>query len=379
MRSTRKLFALGAAVVVMLVLATLARVTMTARVDSDHIIVTDAYTLGKSVNGSLVVAANSVQLDADSRVAGSASLISRGGVNMNGAVDGNLTIMSDSLTLGESSHIAGNLSFMGSHATIDGRVDGKITLVGGNIKIAPTARISGGVFACGTSSLDDARAAAPAIQPCSADSAVKTFGPLGALASGTANMDVLQTGVARSGGYSRAGLLLATLLSLAFTGVGVLAVTLFPRQFSHIEEAVRATPRSLSGVGCMTVLLAVGIGAGLVLTVAALPALGLLLLPVAAVAGLLLFGMVVAGWITLALILGDWLLRRVTRAALPPLVAVACGSLALCVVWNVLALAPFGLLVGLLAAAILGSVGLGGTLLTRMGTRPLRRSYFVQG
>jgi cytoskeletal protein CcmA (bactofilin family) len=381
MRNTHKLLVLGAAIVVMLVVASAIKglVAGRARVDSDHIIINDSYSLTGVVNQPLVVAANSIQLSADSRVAGSASLISRSGVNMDGAVEGNLTVMSDSLTLGEDSHVAGDLSFMGSHATIDGRVDGSITLVGGNIMIAPTAHINGGVFACGVTGMNDARADAPAIQPCSEDSAVKTFGPFGALAGGTANMEVLQSGVARSGGYSRAGLLLATLLSLAFTGMGVLAVTLFPRQFSHIEEAVRATPRSLSGVGCMTGLLAVGIGAVLVLALAALPPLGLLLLPVAAAAGILLVGMVVAGWITLALIVGDWLLRRVTRAALPPLVAVACGSLALCVVWNVLALVPFGLMVGLLAAAILGSVGLGGTLLTRMGTRPLRRSYFVQG
>jgi hypothetical protein len=380
MRNNHKLLVLTGAVIVMLVVASLIKglVAGRAHVDSDHIIMTDTYTLTGSVNQPLVVVASDhIEAQADSRVAGSASFISKGRVDMNGAVNGDLTVMSDSLNLGKGSHVAGSVSFMGGHATIDGRVDGKITLVGGEVMIAPTAHINGEVYACGVSSLNDARSDARAILPCADDSAVQTFGPLGALAN--ANMDALQAGVARSGGYSRAGLLLATLLSLAFTGMGVLAVTLFPRQFSHIEEAVRSTPRSLSGLGCMTGLLVVGIGAALVLALAALPPLGLLLLPLAAIVGLLLLGMVIAGWITLALIVGDWLLRRATRAALPPLVAVACGSLALCVVWNVLALLPFGLLIGLLAAAILGSVGLGGTLITRMGTRPLRRSYFVQG
>jgi hypothetical protein len=36
-------------------------------------------------------------------------------------------------------------------------------------------------------------------------------------------------------------------------------------------------------------------------------------------------------------------------------------------------------LVVLLAMAVLGSVGLGAALTTRMGTRTVRRRYFVQG
>ena len=115
------------------------------------------------------------------------------------------------------------------------------------------------------------------------------------------------------------------------------------------------------------------------LVLAKLPVLGLLLLPVGLIAGVVVFGMVLTGWIALALLLGDWLVRRLVRHTLPPLITVVLGSAALFVLWHILALVPFGSLAGLAVMLLLGAVGLGATLSTVMGTRSMRRSYFVQG
>jgi hypothetical protein len=63
----------------------------------------------------------------------------------------------------------------------------------------------------------------------------------------------------------------------------------------------------------------------------------------------------------------------------PPLIAVALGSAALFLLWYVLALLPLGGLVSFALMAIFGSAGLGAAFTTRLGTHPLRRTYFVQG
>ena len=154
---------------------------------------------------------------------------------------------------------------------------------------------------------------------------------------------------------------------------------MFPRQISHIEEAIRTRPRNLVSAGLATFLLLIGLSAALVLALALLPPLGLVLLPLYALLGLGLLVLTIAGLVTLSLVIGDWLVKRAARAPAPPLIAAAVGSLAMAIVLTVLALLPFGLIISLLSIAAVSSLGVGAALLTRMGTRPLRRSYFVQG
>jgi hypothetical protein len=167
-------------------------------------------------------------------------------------------------------------------------------------------------------------------------------------------------------------------MSLVLTGVSALAVAAFPRQISYIEEAILTMPRRVGQAGLLAVLLVIGVTAGVVLLLGVVPPLGLITLPVFGLAALVLLGMTVSGWITVALIVGNWLLRRMSRG-LPPLITVAIGSIVLFAIWHMLALLPFGVLIVLAAMAVLGTVGLGAVVATRLGTRPVRRRYFVQG
>jgi hypothetical protein len=82
----------------------------------------------------------------------------------------------------------------------------------------------------------------------------------------------------------------------------------------------------------------------------------------------------------MTLITGDVLLRRLGRVhTLPPLIIAAIGNISLLLVWNLLALNDYGRVCGTIVLIGLGSIGLGATFITRMGTRPLHRRYFVQG
>ena len=104
-----------------------------------------------------------------------------------------------------------------------------------------------------------------------------------------------------------------------------------------------------------------------------------LMVPLGLVLGLVVLGICITGWITLALLVGDFALRHLTRTILPPVIAAAFGSILLFTLWHVLAIIPFGGLFGLLLMGLMGAAGFGGALATRMGTRPFRRRHFVQG
>jgi len=85
------------------------------------------------------------------------------------------------------------------------------------------------------------------------------------------------------------------------------------------------------------------------------------------------------GWITMALLTGDWLVRRFMRRTSPPMLTVIAGSLGLFLIWTVIGILPFGPLLGLVMVLVIGAAGLGAVIMTRLGTRTAARSYFVQG
>jgi hypothetical protein len=155
----------------------------------------------------------------------------------------------------------------------------------------------------------------------------------------------------------------ALLLSgLGLVGFSTLVVAVFPLQISRIEDAIRARPRSLSGAGFAVFLLVIGLLAALIVALAALPPVGLLLIPVYLVAGLVFGGMFIAGLVTLALVFGEWLLRRLSRAGAPPLVMTAVGSMVLALGLWLVSLLPYGLVIAVLALVVVGSVAGGGAV-----------------
>lgn len=332
--------------------------------------VRESYTL-TGASTDLVVFAAQVNLPADTIINGDAALMGEN-VLISNRINGDLTVMGEAVTLAPQAHITGDVNVLTHELVLDGRIDGSLSFRGDTLTLAPDARITGDVFAC-ADSITDERSAAPAVRPCGESHASAryegmnlgaAFPLLGAIIDGM--------GPAVWLGFA----VLAALLS---SGVAILAVVLFPRQISHIEEAIRTSPRRLSGAGLTLLLLAVGISFALAVVWSVVPPLGLLLLPVYLIGGTLLTGMALAGWVTIGLMVGDMLLRRVVRQYTPPLVAAAAGMFVMALAGQLVLLLPFGALAGLLIAMGIGSIGLGAALLTRMGTRPLHRSYLVQG
>jgi hypothetical protein len=97
----------------------------------------------------------------------------------------------------------------------------------------------------------------------------------------------------------------------------------------------------------------------------------------------LIFVMIVAtaslaGGVTLALMLGDGLLRRFGLHG-PPIISAFVGSVLWVVPLFILMLLPWGGPLVLLILLVTGILALGAGLETRLGTRAGSERYFVQG
>jgi Polymer-forming cytoskeletal len=370
MRPHRNRLIFVAAIIVLLVLGMLLRPQVAERAAPDkNVIFTSSYQLSTVHDDDLVVVSDTIALNAGSRVSGDASLIGQN-LGVAGKVDGDLTLLGETLTLLPSAEIDGDANLAGKSITIDGTIDGDLLVNGTSLLILPTARINGAVNFCGPINDQRADAAAPICAP----PALDPFAQLVALrnqgfdGSGFA-MQVAPVGM----------LMFAVIGTLVLVGTSTLAVTFFPRQVSHIEEAMRARPRSFVGVGMATYALIIGLFFALTFLLAIFPPLGFLLIPIFLIVGLLLLILSLSGLVTLAVILGDWLLRRLSRVPQPPLIAAVAGSLALALGLVLVSLLPFGFFISAALLGVVSSVGLGASLFTRVGTRPVGRTYFVQG
>jgi hypothetical protein len=344
------------------------RVDTSVTFDTDNILFTDHYRLSSTHEGSLVVVADSVLLASDARVGGDTALVAQGSVTIDGQVNGNLTVIGEQLLVSPDAVIDGDLAFMGDKLVIDGQVDGNLTAIADAWYISETGHVSGDSLTCSTipgQGIPDSSSTC-------GEGLLAQFVPL-QIMTGQYDWSAAGRDIA-----SR-GLPFSLTASLILTGLSALAVTVFPRRFSHIQEAMVTLPGGVAALGCMVGLLAVGVAAGFSLLTAALPPLALILIPLGLLLTLALVVASVIGWMALALLLGTYLLVRITRVPQPPMMAVMVGSLALFALWFILALLPFGWMVGGLAMAALGCAALGASLATRLGARPLRQRYFVQG
>lgn len=358
------------AVVGLLILGMLLRPhAMQRTTPDDNVIFTSDYYLSGVHDDDLVVVGSLITLDQDSRVAGDTSLAGQN-LSVAGQIEGDLTMLGEDLFVLESAQVNGDASIAGKNITIEGTITGDLLVNGASLTIHPNARIDGDVNFCGQ--IDDQRpnAAAPICDP----PAIDPFAQLVALRNRSFDGSEFTMQVAPV-----SMLALAVVGTLFLMGTSTLAVTFFPRQVSHIEEAMRARPRSFAGVGIAIYALIIGLFFALTFLLAMFPPLGFLFIPVFLIVGLILLLLSLSGLVTVAVILGDALLRRLSRIPQPPLIAAVAGSLALSLGLVLVSLLPFGFFFSLAMLGVVSSVGLGASLFTRIGTRPVGRTYFIQG
>ncbi|MBA3873128.1 MAG: polymer-forming cytoskeletal protein [Anaerolineae bacterium] len=367
----RKLLVLVVIIIVVIGVGSAAshRVLQGATTNHDGPVITSSYTLNDTKSDDLFVIADTAHLLKDSHVEADASLIGRSGVTIDGVVDGDLTVMGGAITMGKDAQINGDASLTGNSITLAGHVTGDLSVVAENVSVDPSWQIDGSLDVCANHLINEN----------TTDISVRQCG-----SNKLAGWQSLRAGMFAAkpfsgGGFSLAGFAFTGLLALALAALSGLIVTIFPRRFGQMTQAIRTLPARVSRVGCLTQILAVALVAILGLVIAVLPPLGLILLPFLALLMLPLGILFIIGWMTIALLLGDWLLRRFARHTSPPMLTVIAGSLGFFFICTLLSVVPFGMPLIFVMVLLLGAVGLGAAIMTRVGTRSAVRSYFVQG
>jgi hypothetical protein len=134
--------------------------------------------------------------------------------------------------------------------------------------------------------------------------------------------------------------------------------------------AVRTRPSRMALIGALVTLLMVGLSAGMLVALSLAIVLGLVLLPFYLLAVVGFWILFVGGWVVTALLVGRWLVNRVTDSMIPPMVIAAVGGFALTLGALLLHFIPVaGDILALLAMFGAGIVGLGASYTTRLGTR----------
>lgn len=331
-------------------------------------ILADEMTIAERVEGDLIAIARLVMVTETGHVTGNLWVVSDSFLS-EGRIDGNLVVISDEFL--HDGILNGGLTLLADNALIEGQIAGAVNVSAGYVTVNSAGLTTDQPLQlCATTVIGVSEFT------CSRAGRFALLESLVALRTG-GNTGIDLSAPLLSGDLLGAAALLG--LTLGIVGMSALAVAAFPRQISRIEDAIRAQPRSMGGAGLALYALALGVSLGMVVLLGLLPAVGVVLMPVWLLLGIGLLTLLLMGWITLSMMIGEWLMRRLSRTGAPPLVTAVAGGLLLWAIFAAAAILPFGAPIGGIFLALIGAVGAGAALFTRLGTRPLRSSYFVQG
>jgi hypothetical protein len=279
---------------------------------------------------------------------------------------GDQAIVAYTINLEAGSSVDGDVTLTGNRVTLDGQVTGDVVVVADRLIVGDGAHITGDLVAC-TKNVE--RGAGAQIdgefrRECR-DSGSVSFSRL--LNSGWASW---QDSVFFRVGGSIVGALL-------FGALAALITAIFPRHLVRMSESVYRSPVTAGGIGCLTMLVATGLT--VVYGISLLLILPLVLLPFVIVGWLVIGLFSLLGWVALAEPFGIYLLHRFGSGKHPRMIAAAIGGVVLFLLIRIWSVFWFTAWIGLLAWMVLGSVGLGAVILTRLGTKPYPHRHAGSG
>jgi hypothetical protein len=270
--------------------------------------------------------------------------------------DGSQFFMARNLKLNTGSEIDGDATLIGNDVTLDSIIDGDVVVIADTLTVGDTALIQGNLTLC-VNSFDQSETAqitGEIKREC------KDANPVSA-------SDLFQSGA----DTWREGFLLR--LGVVFTGAlflgafAALSSVLIPQQLDRMSSSIRQVPLAIGGVGCLTFIVAGIITA--IYTLSLLLVFPVILLPFFVVGWLLIGVGALLGWTALAAPLGNRLLRLLRMSANPSMVTAVVGGFVLSLLAGIWIIFWSTQWVGVFALAVVGSLGLGSAVLTRIGTR----------
>ncbi len=303
-------------IVVILALA-LPATALASGLQQDRIIFGEDFTLeaGDELDGDLLVFGGNVTLEVESLVDGDVFVLG-GNVRANGEISGSVAILGGNLDLGSSAIVRGD-----------------VTSMGGNVDRAPGSRVEGEFVSGEGFILPFDLEFGTFLRPSTGRFRIQPFAPV-------------------------LGILWFGFRTLILAALAVLVVMFWPDPTATTAQAVIDQPVLAGGLGLLTLIVAPALLLLLLITIIFSPIslLGIILLVLAGV----------FGWIALGFEVGQRLATALNWE-LQPAVAAGLGTLVFTFVLGGVGFVPcLGFIVVLLGI----SLGLGGVLLTRFGSRP---------
>jgi len=263
-----------------------------------------------------------------------------------------LTVVAGKVELQEGSLVEGTVVIVGSEAAIDGEVTGNVIAWGGQVSLGPAAVVHGDAVILGTLRRhENAQIMGAVIDGLRPNGVTEYLAkilpsrPQGALAE----LPALPTPPSRQIGYTAGSL--TTLLMIL--GGAALVITLLPTQVGRMGHAMgKHAPLSL-GVGALTIILVL-----VLLPILIILCLGI---PFAIVLAIAFTLCGVLGWVAAGRMAGRRMARTLRTNRLSALGETLLGTLII----TLLSMVPCA---GFLLALAIVSWGVGGAVLTRLGT-----------
>ncbi len=270
---------------------------------------------------------------------------------------GDQVIVANRIHLESGSSVDGDVTLVGRQADVDAAVQGDLVVVANRLNVGKDAVIGGDLTICvhDFTRSDAAQISGEIKRECSDSRQVSV-------------QNIFQSGVNdwRNNFLLR---LSSTFVGALFLGaVAALSTIFFPRALSRMSLAMRQSPVTTGGMGCLTVLVAIGLTGAYALSL--LLILPLILMPFVLLGWVLIGLASLLGWVALAEPFGRAVLRAVHMYNQPPMIAAVVGGVTLSLVIRIWSLFWFTGWITAIATILLSAFGLGAAVLTRLGTRP---------
>lgn len=262
-------------------------------------------------------------------------------------LDEDLYVFGGNIDIQPGAKVSGDIWLTGGNLTIDGDVGGDVHATGGSIRLGPTAVVDGNVEVTGASiDRDPAATVGGEIKR-------NASGPM-ELTPGNWSLPWMAT----MANNIFSDVFSVFLWSFMLAALAVVVVIFWPKQVALTGTTAIQQPVVAGGLGFLTLIAAV-----IILTLLAITIIGLLI----SVPGFLVLGVAAAfGWIALGFEVGQRLMKAFkTEWALP--VSAGLGTLLLTLIMSgASVMIPC---IGGIIPFLIGMMGLGAVLITRLGTQ----------
>ncbi len=274
-------------------------------------------------------------------------------------------MIGETVTLADNTQVGGDVAVSGSNVLIEGNVAGDLLVTADKLTIASDAVIAGEIFPC--VAVDRLSVGDRPLANCNDVQQASLFAGVDTTVTATGSGD-------NTAGRVMGAVLLAGILA-ALSGLGVV---LMPDRLDQIEHAVRERAQDCFGAFAAALCVMLGLTALVLLLLAVFTPLGLAVLPIALILGVGFIGLGLIGLAGASLRVGQIATSRIAPRQ-PPVVIAMVGGVVLGLMFVIAALIPSLEIIAVVALGFIAATRIGGAILTRAGSRPFRRSYFVQG